>query len=98
MAEWSVYLLRCGDGSIYTGIATDVARRVREHESSSKGAKYLRGRGPLRLVLVQAIGSRGLASKVEYKLKSLPKTQKEDTATLPQRIAEMVAELQSIND
>lgn len=95
MADWSVYLLRCGDGSIYTGITTDVARRLREHESSRKGAKYLRGRGPLRLVLEHVIGSRAVASKVEYRLKNLSKTEKEDTAGLPQRIAEMVAELQA---
>ncbi|MBT8330889.1 MAG: GIY-YIG nuclease family protein, partial [Deltaproteobacteria bacterium] len=48
--NWYVYMLRCCDGSLYTGIATDVERRFAEHQSNS-GAKYLRGRGPLALVL-----------------------------------------------
>lgn len=94
MPEWSVYLLRCADGSIYTGIATDVGRRIGEHTSSRKGAKYLRGRGPLRLEMEYKIGSRSLASKIEYRLKNLPKTMKEDLASLPRRIDKMLAEIQ----
>ncbi len=94
MSEWSVYLLRCADGSIYTGISTDVARRIREHESGNKGAKYLRGRGPLRLEVEYPIGSRSLASKVEYRLKNLSKTQKQDTLGMPGRIDEILAGFQ----
>ncbi len=78
-AQWSVYLVRCSDGSLYTGIATDVSRRLAEHaQEKGKGAKYLRGKGPLRLVLVRSIGSRALALRVEMHIKRLSKPQKEE--------------------
>lgn len=86
MKTWSVYLLRCKDGSLYTGIATDVSRRLAEHAEGEKGAKYLRGRGPLELVFHQEIGDRGLALKVEHRVKRLPKADKEDLDRLPGRI------------
>lgn len=76
-AIYSVYILRCADGSLYTGIATDVSRRLVEHQTSSRGAKYLRGRGPLELAYEQEIGDRGKATRVEYCLKSLTKADKE---------------------
>lgn len=75
--QYSVYMLRCADGSLYTGIATDVARRVREHESSPRGAKYLRGRGPLILAFEAVIGDRASATRVESFLKRLRKAEKE---------------------
>ncbi|MFT5050133.1 MAG: putative endonuclease [Chlamydiales bacterium] len=76
--DWSVYLIRCGDGSLYTGIATDVARRLEQHTASDgKGAKYLRGRGPLEVVLQHAVGGRGLALRVEGRIKKLPRAEKE---------------------
>ena len=78
MARWSVYVVRCGDGSLYTGIATDVRRRLAQHaQGGGRGAKYLRGRGPLRLVFARAVGSRALAQKVESRIKRLPKARKE---------------------
>ena len=56
--RWSVYLVRCGTGALYTGIATDVARRLTDHrQAEGKGAKYLRGKGPLRLVLEKKVGA-----------------------------------------
>ncbi|MBG7607328.1 MAG: GIY-YIG nuclease family protein [Verrucomicrobia bacterium] len=71
---WWVYMLRCGDGSLYTGIATDVDRRFSEHESQGpKSAKYLRGRLPLEIVLRREIGSRSEASKEELRVKKLPR-------------------------
>lgn len=74
---WFVYILRCGDDSFYTGIATDVARRLEEHQSQSpKGAKYTRGRSPLTLVYQQEIGTRSEASKEELRIKSLSRKQK----------------------
>ena len=77
-AEWSVYLVRCGDGSLYTGVATDVHRRFEEHVSGDgRGAKYLRGRGPLQLVLWSAVGERGAALRVEARIKRLSKRGKE---------------------
>ena len=77
MADWYVYILRCGDGSLYTGIATDVERRLAEHQTN-KGAKYLRGRGPLKLVFEKQVGSRSQALKIEHKVKGLTRKEKED--------------------
>ena len=76
-ATWFVYILRCADDSFYTGIATDVARRMEEHQSKSpKGAKYTRGRSPLTLVFQQEFGTRSAASKEELRIKSLNRKQK----------------------
>ena len=80
MSDWSVYIVRCNLDSLYTGIATDVRRRIAEHESGSIGAKYLRGRGPLQLVMEHQVGDRSLASKVEYKIKRLSRADKENLA------------------
>ena len=76
MARWYVYLIRCRDGSLYTGIATDVPRRLATHREG-RGARYLRGRGPLRLVYERAVGSRGVAQSVEARIKKMPKARKE---------------------
>ena len=79
MADWSLYLVRCRDGSLYTGITTDVARRFAEHqENKGIGAKYLRGRKPLVLVFQKKLGSRSLALGVESKVKKLSKARKEE--------------------
>jgi len=75
--EWFIYLIRCKNGQLYTGITTDVQRRLAEHQSS-KGAKYLRGRGPLQLVFQQKVGSRSDALKMEAAIKKLPKPAKEE--------------------
>ncbi len=69
---WSVYIIRCGDGSLYTGITNDVERRFGEHVSQGpKAAKYLRGRSPLEIVYQKEIGSRSEASKEELRIKRL---------------------------
>lgn len=86
-------MLRCGDGSLYTGIATDVPRRIAEHELGPKGAKYLRGRGPLTVVFVTEIGDRGLATRLELKIKRLGKIQKEALIQSPWQIDELLHEL-----
>ena len=75
-ADWYVYIIRCRDGSLYTGIATDVERRFAEHQDNV-GAKYLRGRSPLTLVFKQRVGQRGWALKVEQNIKRLPRPAKE---------------------
>lgn len=93
MSAYSVYLLKCRDGSLYTGIAMDVTRRVLEHTTSIKGAKYLRGKGPLTLLYHREVGNRSLASQVESRVKRLPRVQKGDLAGLPARIDAMIAEL-----
>ena len=78
MSHWSVYLVRCRNGALYTGISTDVARRFAQHrEGAGKGAKYLRGRGPLRLEFRKTIGSRGAALRIERKIKRLSRIGKE---------------------
>lgn len=69
-------MLRCGDGSLYTGIATDVERRLEEHRAQA-GAKYLRGRGPLEVVFQSEMGSRSLATRAELRLKRLSRPAKE---------------------
>lgn len=73
---WKVYILRCGDGSLYTGIATDVQARLKVHQSG-KGAKYTRGRGPLELVYCEECADKSAALKRELAIKALPKEEKE---------------------
>jgi putative endonuclease len=75
-SEWYIYLVRCSDGSLYTGIAVDVARRFKQH-CSGTGAKYLRGKGPLKLVLKRKVGDRGLAMRLENRIKRLSRERKE---------------------
>lgn len=70
-AAWNVYIVRCNDGSLYCGIATDVARRLHEHNSGAQGAKYTRTRRPVELVYVEPAVSRGEALKREYAIKCL---------------------------
>lgn len=76
-SEWSVYLIRMASGALYCGISTDVKRRFGEHQGSPKGARALRGKGPLTLVFQQIVGDRSVASKVEYQVKKLSKHEKE---------------------
>ena len=73
---WYLYILRCKDGSLYTGITTDVSRRLEEHRSG-KGAKYTRGRGPLELVYREVCGTHSQALKRELEIKTLKREQKE---------------------
>jgi putative endonuclease len=75
--EFSVYIIRCADDTYYTGIAADVTRRIGEHEDSPRGAKYLKGRGPLTLVYSQCVGDRSAASRIEHRIKQLSRAEKE---------------------
>jgi putative endonuclease len=78
MKHWFVYMVRCADDSLYTGIATDVCRRVDEHNSTGNlGAKYTRARQPVNLVYSETVESRSEASKREYKIKKLTRSAKE---------------------
>lgn len=72
---WHLYILRCGDGSLYTGITTDVEKRFKAHQGG-KGAKYTRGRGPLEIVYRESCGSRSDASKREWQVKQLTREEK----------------------
>ncbi len=73
---WYLYLIRCRDGTLYTGVSTDVARRFHAHQAD-RGARRLRGRGPLELVYETAVGDHGLALRVEYRVKRLSRANKE---------------------
>lgn len=73
---WFVYMLRCGDGSLYTGITDDVLRRLEVHRAG-KGAKYTRGRGPLELVYQEELPDKSAALKREYAIKQLRREEKE---------------------
>ena len=76
-AAFSLYIVRCTDGTHYTGIASDVGRRLSEHESGARGAKYLRGRGPLKLEFSAAVGDRSTASALEHRVKRLSRAEKQ---------------------
>lgn len=73
---WYLYILRCGDGSLYTGITTDVPRRLEAHRQG-RGAKYTRGRGPLILCYQEECGTHSEALKRELAVKALPREKKE---------------------
>jgi putative endonuclease len=75
---WVLYILRCRDNSLYTGITTDLPRRLQEHQSQGKHcAKYLRGKAPLQLVFCAEVGEKALAARLEYRLKQCSKSTKE---------------------
>ena len=73
---WYLYILRCKDGTLYTGITDNVERRFKAH-SEGKGAKYTRGRGPLELVYVEECTDKSAALKREHEVKSMTRAQKE---------------------
>ncbi len=73
---WFVYILRCSDGSLYTGVTTNLYRRVNEHNNSNKGAKYTRTRQPVELVWSAECDSRSEAMKREASIKKLDRPKK----------------------
>ena len=74
---WCVYMLRCADGSLYTGITTDIVRRVAEHnEGGAIGARYTRSRRPVQLVHVEPAATRAEASRREAAIKRLGRARK----------------------
>ena len=75
--RWYLYILKCADGTFYTGITDDVSRRLAEH-NTGKGAKYTRGRGPVTLGFCKEVGTKSEALKEEYRVKQLPRTVKEE--------------------
>lgn len=78
MTAWTVYIVRCADGSLYTGIATDVSRRVDEHNTSAPlAAAYTRSRRPVALVYQEAADTRSSAAKREYQIKQMSRQEKE---------------------
>lgn len=90
--DYSLYILRCRDGTLYTGIATDVDRRIREHETGVRGARYLRGRGPLQLEFTARLGDRATAQQYEYRVKRLQRERKEALIAGRFSLAELVSD------
>lgn len=73
---WQLYVLRCGDGTLYTGIALDARKRLLAHQSG-RGAKYTRGRGPLELVYTETCASHSDALRRELEVKAMTREEKE---------------------
>ena len=76
MKKWYVYIVKCRDGTLYTGVTTDISRRLNEHNRTSKGAKYTRSRRPVQLVWTKEVASRSAAQKEEYRIKRLSRKKK----------------------
>ncbi len=76
MSPWYIYIVECKDGTLYSGITTDVTRRIAEHNDSPKGARYTRARRPVALVYKRKCASRSDASMKEYALKQLSREEK----------------------
>lgn len=73
---WQVYILKCADETFYTGITTDLQRRVEQHNGSALGAKYTKGRGPVEVVYTKKFKNRSSASKEESRIKKLTRQEK----------------------
>ena len=73
--NWTVYMLECADGTLYTGITDDLERRLRAH-NEGRGAKYTRGRGPLKLRYLESVPDKSTALKREHALKQLRRSEK----------------------
>lgn len=76
MQIWQVYILKCKDKSLYTGITTDLERRIFEHNQSKRGARYTRARRPVKLVYVKSFESRAEATKEEAQIKKIKREEK----------------------
>lgn len=73
--NWYVYILRCGDDTLYTGVTDDVEKRLAAHRAG-KGAKYTRGRGPLELVYMEEQTDKSAALRREYEIKQMTRRKK----------------------
>ena len=73
---WHVYMVRCRDGTLYTGITNDLKKRIEAHNSGKDGARYTRSRRPVKLVYSEQVESKSAAAKLEYQLKKLPRLKK----------------------
>ena len=89
--DWYLYLIRCRDGTLYTGITSDVDRRFAQHQGSGNaGSRYLKGRGPLSLVFQEKLGPRSLALKVERRVKRMSKARKEKLIKVSGHAAQII--------
>ena len=75
---WYVYIVRCNDGTLYTGITKDLNKRIREHNSDKGGAKYTKSRRPVDLVYSEQVESRSAAAKLEYRFIRMPCAKKKE--------------------
>jgi putative endonuclease len=91
---WYVYVARCADGTLYCGIARDVAERIAAHDAGT-GARYTRGRGPLRVMLVRRCRDKGRALRLEYSIKQLTRAEKEALVGAPAQVDRLVRKLRS---
>lgn len=92
-------MLRCADGSLYTGITTDVNRRLQEHgnaDGAGRGAKYVRGKQPLKLVYQIQAANRSEASKLEYRVKRLSKSDKEAVVRKTVLLSDLITDVRDI--
>ena len=86
---WFIYMLKCANGSLYTGISTDVHRRFEEHQSQGeKCAKFLRGKAPLKLMYIEEAEDRSLATQREMAIKKLSRLQKQRLIETYQKVEE----------
>ncbi len=81
--QYTVYIIQCSDNTLYTGIAKDLTRRIEEHNSSDKGAKYTKARRPVTLVYHESHPDRSTASKREYEIKKMSRQTKLQLFTTP---------------
>ena len=75
--EWFVYILRCSDNTYYTGITTDIDRRLNEHNSNGSTTRYTRSRRPVSLAYLEQAADRSTASAREYRIKKMSRKAKE---------------------
>jgi|TARA_B100000965_G_scaffold330998_1_gene294963 putative endonuclease len=87
---WNIYILRCNDDTLYIGITNNIERRLKEHASGKRGAKYLKGRQPFSLVFFHQIQEKGQALKLEHHLKKLPKDKKEYFLSNPNELRDFI--------
>lgn len=74
--HWYVYMVRCSDDSLYTGVARDLQQRITQHNTGTRGARYTRGRRPVELVYQERVADRSSAQQREYQIKQLTAAQK----------------------
>ncbi|MDT8405089.1 GIY-YIG nuclease family protein [Sulfuriflexus sp.] len=89
-SSWYVYIVQCADRSLYTGVTTDLLRRVDEHNSRPRGARYTRARRPVRLVYFESSDSRACACKREHALKRLSPASKRQLINVAARDCQQV--------
>ena len=84
MPRWYVYLIECRDGTLYTGVARDIDRRIAEH-NAGRGARYTRGRAPVRVVAASRALEKRAAYRLEWAVKQLPRSNKAAALVVPRR-------------